>query len=103
MRRGSIVEQYHELHKDAAEYMDQQALKDLEEYRKSLPQEAVYERCFCFQEEAGLQKNHPQTYRWEHVEKGLPILEEYPVINEIAARMSSCWQKRPPGRESSTF
>lgn len=67
--RGTIVEQYRDLHKDAAEYMDQQALKDLEEYRKSLPQEAVYERCFCFQEEAGLQKNHPQTYRWEHVEE----------------------------------
>lgn len=141
---GTIVEQYSDLHKDAAEYMDQQALKDLEEYRKSLPQEAVYERCFCFQEEAGLQKNHPQTYRWEHVEedfvnachlykengleleelkcklgmidegchflnqnqygeliyrnrmqqlmdeveKGLPMLEEHPVINEIAIRMS---------------
>lgn len=142
--RGTIVEQYRDLHKDAAEYMDQQALKDLEEYRKSLPQEAVYERCFCFQEGAGLQKNHPQTYRWEHVEedlanachlykengleleelkcklgmidegchflnqnqygkltyrnrmqqlmdeveKGLPMLEEHPVINEIAIRMS---------------
>ena len=64
---GDIVAQYADLWKDAAKYMDHQAPNDLEKYRKSLPSEAVYERCFCFKEEAGLQKNHPQTYRWENV------------------------------------
>lgn len=64
---GDIVAQYADLWKDAAKYMDHQAPNDLEKYRKSLPSEAVYERCFCFKEEAGLQKNHPPTYRWENV------------------------------------
>lgn len=64
---GNIVQQYDSLRKDAEQYMDQQAQNDLEEYRKSLPSEAVYERCFCFKEEAGLQKNHPKIYRWENV------------------------------------
>ena len=141
---GNIVQQYDSLRKDAEQYMDQQAQNDLEEYRKSLPSEAVYERCFCFKEEAGLQKNHPKTYRWENVlenfenachlynengleleelmcklnlmdeacyvlnsdaygrlkykkmmqqfmeevEKMLPMLQEHPIINEIALRMS---------------
>ena len=141
---GNIVQQYDSMRKDAEQYMDQQAQNDLEEYRKSLPSEAVYERCFCFKEEAGLQKNHPKTYRWENVlenfenachlynengleleelmcklnlmdeachvlnsdaygrlkykkmmqqfmeevEKMLPMLQEHPIINEIALRMS---------------
>lgn len=141
---GGIVKKYADLREDAAEYMKHQSLDDLEKFRKLLPSEAVYERCFCFEEEARLQKNHPQTYRWENVleelenasnlykengleleelmcnlnlideacialnvdaygrpiykdrmkhlmeeaEQILPILQEHPVINEIALRMS---------------
>ncbi len=62
---GGIVEQYDLLKQSAHWYMINQAAQDLEEYRRSLPAEAVYERCFCLNELAGLCKRNPQEYRWE--------------------------------------
>ena len=48
--RGSIVE-HNELLKETAHwYLINQASHDLEEYKRSLPSEAVYERCYCIKE-----------------------------------------------------
>lgn len=66
---GSITETYDDLKQCARRYMDEQAEDDLEDYRKSLPAEAVYERCFCFKEIAGIQKRTEQTYQWKTVEE----------------------------------
>ena len=64
---GEIVEKYDKLKQSAFWYMMNQAQQDLEEYRRSLPAEAVYERCFCLKELAGRCKKNPQDYRWEAV------------------------------------
>lgn len=64
---GSIVEEYDRLKQSAFWYMMNQAERDLEDYRRSLPAEAVYERCFCLKELAGWQQKNPQTYRWDTV------------------------------------
>ena len=66
---GGIVEEYDRLKQTAYWYMTNQAEKDLEEYRRSLPTEAIYERCYCFKEIAGLQKRKGEDYRWEVVEE----------------------------------
>lgn len=62
---GGIVEQYDLLKQSAFWYMKNQARQDLEEYRRSLPAEAVYDRCFCLTELAGQHQKDPKAYRWE--------------------------------------
>lgn len=66
---GRIADENDQLKQTAYWYMMNQALKDLEEYRKSLPAEAVYERCYCFKEIAGLQKRKENEYQWAVVEE----------------------------------
>lgn len=77
---GSIVEEYDRLKQSAFWYMMNQAERDLEDYRKSLPAEAVYERCFCLKELAGRQQKNPQAYRWdtavEYLENAIALYHE---------------------------
>lgn len=65
---GDIVKRHEALKQRAFDYMQNQAESDLDQYRKSLPAEAVYERYFCFYELAGIQKRNPQKYQWSVVE-----------------------------------
>lgn len=62
---GDIVTRYDRLKQNAIWYMTNQAEADLEQFRQTLPQEAIYERCFCFREIAGLQKRRADAYSWE--------------------------------------
>lgn len=66
---GNIVEDHDRLKQTAYWYMTNQAAKDLEDYRRDLPSEAIYERCFCFQEIAGLQKRKEDGYQWSAVKE----------------------------------
>lgn len=59
---GGITEIHDELGKTANYYMINQAVDDLESYRKNLPEEAVLEKCFCYMEAAGLQKRFSRAY-----------------------------------------
>lgn len=68
---GNIVERYTSLKVRAVEYMQNEAERDLEGYRRSLPAEAVYQRYFCFYELAGIQKRNKQNYKWSVVEEYL--------------------------------
>ena len=68
---GNIVERYTSLKDRAVEYMQNEAERDLEGYRRSLPAEAVYQRYFCFYELAGIQKRNKQNYKWSVVEEYL--------------------------------
>jgi len=68
---GPIVNRHEKLKQSAYWYMTSQAAQDLEEYRRSLPSEAVYERCFCFEELAGIQKRREHEYQWDVVKENL--------------------------------
>lgn len=59
---GEIVERHLELKKMAKYYMLNLAVDDLESYRKSLPEDAVLEKCFCYMEIAGIQKKFSSEY-----------------------------------------
>lgn len=64
---GGIVKEYDRIKQSAFWYMMNQAQQDLEDYRRSLPAEAVYERCFCLTELAGRHKKNPEKYQWDTV------------------------------------
>lgn len=66
---GPIVNAHEQLKQSAYWYMTNQAAQDLEKYRRNLPSEAVYERCFCFKEIAGIQKRKEHEYQWAVVEE----------------------------------
>ncbi len=57
---GNAVNRHDTLRENASHYMLYEAASDLEAYRKSLPEEAVLEKCFCYKELAALQKRRPQ-------------------------------------------
>lgn len=59
---GGITEVHDKLRKTANHYMNNQAVDDLESYRKNLPEEAVLEKCFCYMEVASLQRRLPRAY-----------------------------------------
>lgn len=89
---GGIVEQYELLKQSAFWYMKNQARQDLEEYRRSLPAEAVHERCFCLKELAGQHQKNPTDYRWEIVvewfEYAMTVYRENGLeLNEIQCRL----------------
>lgn len=62
--RGPITEKNRRIKEAAHLYIINQAIYDLEEYRASLPSEAVHEICYCLKERAGLLKYNEQRYDW---------------------------------------
>ena len=89
--RGPIVERNQQLKETAHWYMFNQAIKDLDEYRASLPSEAVYEICSCLKEGAGLMKNNPDQYKWERFLKNMQSAQQIYQENELLADATICY------------
>lgn len=53
---GEIPETYATLRDNARTYMAHQAEDDIMIHRKALPDEAIFERCYCFEELAGIER-----------------------------------------------
>lgn len=63
---GEIPEMYTTLRDNARTYMVKQAEDDITIHRKALPDEAVFERCYCFEELAGIERKK-QDYSTQKV------------------------------------
>jgi len=88
--RGNIVSENNVLKENAHWYIINGAVHDLEEYRSSLPSEAVFEKCYCMKEQAGLLKYKLDTYSWKVF---LDIMESTKLLyreNELYAELAVC-------------
>lgn len=88
--RGSIVEKNQQIKETAHWYMVNQAIKDIDEYRESLPSEAVYEICYCLKEHAGLLKNRQEQYEWRQFLKNMRSAQRLYRENELLADSVLC-------------
>lgn len=90
---GNVVKRYDKLREKASHYMTYEAASDLEAYRKSLPEEAVLEKCFCYKELAALQKRQPQEYNFKavssYLENAINLYHENGLfVDEHVCRMA---------------
>lgn len=53
---GEFADEYRALRNNVQDYMAARAENDISEYRKSLPEEAIFARCECLKELAGIHK-----------------------------------------------
>ena len=88
--RGSIVERNQQIKETAHWYIVNQAIHDIDEYRESLPSEAVYEICYCLKERAGLLKNKQEQYEWKEFLKNMRSAQRLYKENELLADSTLC-------------
>lgn len=83
--RGPIVERNQKIKETAHWYIVNQAVYDIDEYRSSLPSEAVYEICYCLKERAGLLKYKPDQYEWKEFLKNMQSAQLLYKENDLLA------------------
>lgn len=83
--RGKVVERNEKIKETAHWYMVNQAIHDIDEYRASLPSEAVYEICYCLKERAGLVKYKPDDYEWKEFLKSMQSAQLLYKENDLLA------------------
>lgn len=83
--RGPIVEQNQRIMETSHWYIVNQAVYDIDEYRASLPSEAVYEICYCLKERAGLLKYKPDQYEWKEFLKNMQSAQLLYKENDLLA------------------
>ena len=88
--RGPIVERNQQIKEAARWYMVNQAIDDIDEYRASLPSEAVYEICYCLKERSGLLKNKPDQYKWKEFLKSMQSAHLIYKENGLLADTAIC-------------
>lgn len=89
--RGQIVGNNQQIKETAHWYMVNQAIQDLDEYRASLPSEAVYEICSCLKERSGLLKNNPDQYNWKEFLKNMQSAQLIYKENELLSDVVICY------------
>ena len=88
--RGQITEKHQKIRETSHWYIVNQASKDIDEYRSSLPSEAVYEICYCLKEKAGLMKYRPNRYNWDEFLKTIQSAQLLYKENELLADFVIC-------------
>lgn len=83
--RGKVVERNEKIRDTAQWYIVNQAIHDIDEYRATLPSEAVYEICYCFKERAGLLKYKPDQYEWKEFLKSMRSAQQLYKENDLLA------------------
>lgn len=89
---GELPERYSILRDQVRCYMDQKAENDIQDHRRALPDEAVFERCYCLKELAGIERKK-QDY---DVQKVISFLNDTVklyqdnslLIDEIISRLN---------------
>lgn len=88
--RGLIVEKHHQIKEAAHWYIVNQAIHDIDEYRESLPSEAVFEICYCLKERAWLLKNKQEQFEWKEFLKNMRSAQRLYKENELLADSTLC-------------
>lgn len=83
--RGKVVERNEKIRDTAQWYIVNHAIHDIDEYRATLPSEAVYEICYCFKERAGLLKYKPDQYEWKEFLKSMRSAQQLYKENDLLA------------------
>ncbi len=83
--RGKVVERNEKIKETAHWYIVNQGIHDIDEYRASLPSEAVYEICYCLKERAGLLKYKPDQYEWKEFLKNMQSAQLLYKENDLLA------------------
>ena len=88
--RGQITEKHQKIRETAHWYIVNQASRDLDKYRSSLPSEAVYDIGYCLKEKALLMKHRPDRYNWDEFLKTIQSAQLLYKENELLADFVVC-------------